>query len=279
MAFGFRLLLLKDKPMKKLSVIFCLFLSLSGTYAQVTLEHTYNYSAAVVKFETLGYKYYLMDVPNSQCRIYNPDHSLFRTINCNVPVDSYLADIQLLSEKLFDHDEGIELVYTWYRYVPTTDSYYYIYGSSIINEDSSTLENMEGARYIYLNKMDEETWKLIAYCYDYSVWPERIWTNIYSLAGVPVVSAYTTDVSGGITVGAFPNPAENRLKVTYQLPEGASEGTLFFFSSDGKMAGQFRVDTHTDHLLLDVSGYKSGVYHYFVEHGNRRSKSGNLVVN
>jgi hypothetical protein len=264
--------------MKILTVIVCFLLSLPGTYAQVTLEHTYNYSAAVVKFETLGYKYYIMDVPNSQCRIYNPDHSLFRTINCNVPAGSYLADIQFLSEKLFDHDDGIELVYTWYRYVPTTDSYYYIYGSSIINEDGSPLENIEGARFISLDKTDDDIWKLFSYCYDYSVWPERVWTNIYSLPGVPVVSANSKDASGGITVGAFPNPAENRLKVTYQLPEGAPEGTLYFFSSDGKMAGQFRVDTHTDHLLLDVSDYKSGVYHYFVEHGNRRSKSGKLVV-
>jgi hypothetical protein len=53
--------------------------------AQVTLEKKYDYSTSVVEFETLGYKYYLMDVPNGQCRIYNMDHSLFKTINCNVP--------------------------------------------------------------------------------------------------------------------------------------------------------------------------------------------------
>jgi hypothetical protein len=264
--------------MKKLTLIAILLLSITGTYAQLTLEHSYNYSAAVVKFETLGYKYYLMDVPNSQCRIYNTDHSLFRTIHCNVPANSYLADIQLLSEKLFDHDEGIELLYTWYRYVPTTDSYYYIYGSSIIHEDGSPLINIEGARFFLLDKTDEKTWKLFAYCYDYSVWPEKVWTSIYSLPGTPVVSAFTTNAAGGISVGAFPNPAENSLKVTYQLPEGASEGILYFFCNDGKLAGQFRVDTHTDHLLLDVSGYKSGVYHYFAESGNRRSKSGKLVV-
>jgi len=278
MTLGSPLFPLKDKPMKKLTVIFYFLLALSGTYAQVTLEHTYNYSAAIVKLETLGYKYYLMDVPNSECRIYNPDHSLFRTINCNVPVNCYLADIQLLSEKLFDHDEGIELVYTWYRYVPTTGSYYYIYGSSIINEDGSLLANIEGARYIYLNKTDEDIWKLIAYCYDYSVWPERIWTNIYSLPGTPVVSAASLDTELGISAIAFPNPANNRLKVRYRLPEGVSEGTLYLLSSDGKLAGHFRVDSHTDHLLLDVSGYKSGVYHYFAEGGNKRSKSGKLLV-
>ncbi|MBW6534336.1 MAG: hypothetical protein K0B11_04975 [Mariniphaga sp.] len=37
--------------------------------AQVSLEKKYDYSTSVVEFETLGCKYYLMDVPNGQCRI------------------------------------------------------------------------------------------------------------------------------------------------------------------------------------------------------------------
>ena len=69
--------------MKKLilaaGIIICLAITVSG---QLTLEQTYNYSVGVVKLETFGYKYFLMDVPNSQCRIYNMDHSLFKSINC-----------------------------------------------------------------------------------------------------------------------------------------------------------------------------------------------------
>ena len=32
--------------------------------AQVSLDKKYDYSTSMVKLETLGYKYYLMDVPN-----------------------------------------------------------------------------------------------------------------------------------------------------------------------------------------------------------------------
>ncbi len=98
--------------MKKPILNSLLLLMAAAGYTQVTLEHTYNYSAALVKFETPGYKYYLMDVAGAQCRIYNLDHSLYKTISCNVPADSYLADVRHLSEKVFDNDEGIELVYT-----------------------------------------------------------------------------------------------------------------------------------------------------------------------
>ena len=70
--------------------------------AQVTLDKKYDYSASVIKLETLGYKYYLMDVPLGQCRIYNTDHSLLKTINCNIPSGFYLYDIKFISEKVFE---------------------------------------------------------------------------------------------------------------------------------------------------------------------------------
>lgn len=264
--------------MRSTITIISIMLSVASANAQVVLEHTYNYSAAVCYLESQGYKYYLMDVPNAQCRIYNPDHSLFRTISCNVPLNSFLADIQLVSENIFDNDPGIELVYTWYRYVPAGDSFYYIYGSRIIQEDGSLLQDIEGARYVYLNEVQDGQWKLFAYCFDYSVWPEKVWTNIYSLAGSPVNSAALTEASGAFSVNMIPNPARNNLKVSYKLPEGAREGVLYIFSSNGKLEGRFAVDNHTDHLLLDISRYKSGLYYYFVESGNRRSPSGKLVV-
>jgi hypothetical protein len=76
----------------------------------VTLEKKYDYSTAFVKLETQGYKYYLMDMPNAQCRIYNLGHSLYKTINCSVPNNCYLADIKYISEKVFDSDAGLELL-------------------------------------------------------------------------------------------------------------------------------------------------------------------------
>ena len=87
--------------MKQIFSTLILLFSIATLHGQITLQHTYNYSTAVVKLETLGYKYYLMDVPTKQVRIYNMDHSLFKTINCTVPNGYFLADIKFVSENLF----------------------------------------------------------------------------------------------------------------------------------------------------------------------------------
>jgi hypothetical protein len=264
---------MKKSAVTILFVLFCAVLS-----AQITLEKTYNYSAATVKFETLGYKYFLMDVPNAECRIYNLDHSPFKTIPLSVPPNCYLADVKYLSENLFSKDPGIELVYTWYQYIPTQTSYYYQYGSRVAKEDGSIILDIEGARYVYLTQSDENTWKLFAYCYDYSVWPEKIWTNIYNLPGNPVFSKLLGNEKRETTLKAFPNPAENQVKIAYSLPEGIRDGTLFLFDTSGKMISRFSIDNHTDHLLLNVSGYQRGIYHYFIEYGNQRTTSEKLIV-
>lgn len=257
------------------SIALFLLIYMAGS-AQVSLEKTYDFSTAVVEFETLGYKYYLMDVPLAQCRIYNSDHSLFKTINCNVPAGFYLYDVKFLSEKLFDNDAGIELLCTFYKYSASPE--YYEYDSKIMNEDGSQLTFIDGALYNYINKTGENTYKLFSYCYDFSVWPEKVWTNIYSLPGTPVVSTFLENEQPDFQLTAFPNPASSQLKVAYILPQEVREGTLSLFDNNGRLVRQFIIDNHTDHLLLNVSEYKSGVYHYFVEYGNKRSASQKLVV-
>lgn len=261
----------------KTTVIFILFFFLfAGLNAQVTLEKKYDYSTSVVKLETLGYKYFLMDVPAGQCRIYNLDHSLFKTVNCNVPSGSYLFDIKFLSEKLFDSDAGIELLCTYYKYITSQD--YYEYDSKIINDDGSQITFIDGSLYNYINKTEESTYKLFSYCYDFSGFPEKVWTNIYSLPGSTAVSAIMINNEPDILLNAFPNPVNQALKVAYILPENISQATLHLINNSGKQVEQFVVDSHTDHLMLDVSRYQSGVYHYFIEYGNTKTPAKKLVI-
>jgi len=260
---------------KTATFLFSILLSTAAT-AQVTLEKKYDYSTAVVEFETQGYKYFLMDVPKGECRIYNLDHSLFKTVNCNVPAGFYLYDIKFLSENLFDSDSEIELLCTFYRYDATLQ--YYEYDSKIIDENGSQLIFIDGSLYNYINKTGENKYKLFSYCYDFSVWPEKIWTNIFNLPGKPVVNLQGVTEMPEINMNAFPNPAEGKVKMAYTLPEGVSEGNLLLYDNTGKLAARYIVDNHTDHLLLDVSGYQSGVYHYFIEYGGLKSPSKKLVI-
>lgn len=249
---------------------------ISGTMAQVSLEHTYNYSATVVQFETLGYKYYLMDVPRSECRIYNMDHSLNKTISCPVPSGCYLFDIKFVSEKTFDNDAGIELLYSYYKYYSGSD--YYDYDTRIVNDDGSEIVFINGGLYNYINKTGTDTYKLFSYCYDFSSLPETIWTNIYGLPGAPPVSASVSEQNNDWSLNAFPNPSSEKVKVAYTLPGNVFSATLNLIDNSGRPVGRFVVDRYSDHLDLDLSNLAGGIYFYFIETEGEKSETQKLII-
>jgi hypothetical protein len=262
--------------MKTLIFAGLLFLTFTVLNAQVTLEKKYDYSTSVVELENAGFKYYLMDVPNGQCRLYNIDHSLFKTINCNIPSGYFLYDIKFISESVFDTDPGIELLCTFFKYYQ--NAAYYEYDSKIINDDGSQIAFIDGSLYNYINQTDDNSWKLFSYCYDFSIFPEKVWTNIYNLPGSPTTMAFMNPQNPEVLLNAFPNPATNSLKVAYSLPENVSQAKLHLIDNSGKHAGQFIVDNHTDHLMLNVDRFKTGIYFYFIEYGNTRTASKKLVI-
>jgi len=261
--------------MKKIVLLVFLVGYTCAASAQITLEKTYNYSTSIVELENQGYKYYLMDVPNEQCRIYNLDHSLFKTINCNVPGNFYLADIKFVSQNLFDNDAGIEILCVFYRYY--SSGQYYEYNSKIINDDGSLITSINGAQYNYINQTGENEYKLFSYCFDYSVFPEKAWTNIYGLPGEAVSSSLISSAENNF-MEAFPNPASNIVKVEYSLPDNVNDGILYLIDNSGRQTKTFRIDNHTNHLNLNVNDFKSGIYHYFIEYNNNRTASKKLVI-
>lgn len=247
-------------------------------YAQITLQKTYNYSTSVVKLESLGYKYFLMDVPNSQVRIYNMDHSIYKTVNCNVPNGYFLADVKYVSQNLFNADPQIEFVYTYYKYVSTATSYYYIYGSKIISENGTNLQTIDGARYIYVNKTGDAEYKLFAYCFDYSVFPETVWTNIYNLSGslvsAPNISSQQTDSF----LNAWPNPASDMIQIAYELPDNIKNANLHLTDANGRSVKTYQIDNHTDNLVLKVNDLSLGTYLYFIEYNHIRTESKKIII-
>lgn len=264
--------------MKKTILTSVLALFISLLFGQITLQKTYNYSATVVKLETLGYKYYLMDVANSQCRIYNMDHSIFKTINCSVPSGYYLADMKYVSENLFNTDSKIELAYTYYKYIETATSYYYIYGSRIANESGTTLLTIDNAQYVYVNQTDSDEYKLFAYCLDYSVFPEIIWTNIYSLPGTSITGVLAADQEPNFSLNAYPNPSRDYVRIEYQLPANINNASLFLIDSNGRSVKDYQIDGHTDYLALNVDDLSKGVYYYFIKYDKFRTETKKIIV-
>jgi len=113
----------------------------------------------------------------------------------------------------------------------------------------------------------------------FSVSPEKVWTQIYNLPGKPVSSVLLNENKPEVWLNAFPNPATQSLKVAYSLPQSINQGTLHLVDNTGRFVDQFIVDKHSDFLMLDVSRFQSGTYHYFIEYGNTKTPAQQLVIN
>ena len=113
--------------MKAHILISALFMTGISLMAQPVFEKTYSESANICYLESKGQVYFTLDVINKQCLLYTMDHTLIKSISLPTPEGYYLADIQYVSEHLFNSDDLVELVYIYSKYVPTTGSYYYTF--------------------------------------------------------------------------------------------------------------------------------------------------------
>jgi len=111
--------------MKRIILPVMILIASLGLKGQITLEQSYAVSGTLTQLENDGYKYFFMDVVNSQCRLYNLDHSLWKTIDLSVPEGYWLYEIAYVSQKLFDTDDLIELSYICYYYNETVQYYTY----------------------------------------------------------------------------------------------------------------------------------------------------------
>jgi hypothetical protein len=264
--------------MKRFALIVTLFACLtSGSQAQLALEHTYTgVSAAYIKLPIAGYKYYVMDVANKQCRFYNNDHSLWKTINLSIPANYFLCDIQYVTEDLFNTDNLIELLYVSYNYNTTLK--YYTYDTRIVNENGSQLLGMPYAGYSYIYPAETGS-KLFMWIYDFSVFPETVNTMVYSIPGK--LNTLTTVSPNGLksSLGsAYPNPTTSEVTIPYFLPSNIEQAELKLYAMNGEMVKSYAIDHTFDSILVKTSELPAGMYIYRVETNAYKSKSFKLAV-
>lgn len=258
---------------------FSLWLCLLGTalLAQPQLEKTYSESATITELESVGQVYYSMDVISQQCHIYRMDHSLYKSISIPTPEGYYLSDMQYVSEKLFNEDDLVELVYSYTKYVPTTNSYYYTYETRLINENGSVLLTVPGAGYTEVFETRDHGKKFLVYEYNYSVIPYRTYTHVYSLPESSTKATFRAEPAIGLGE-AFPNPAGDQVSIPVQLPSGIASGTLEIVELSGKKAMSLPVHRSASVLVIPTNQLASGPYLYYVHAEGLRSLSRKMVL-
>jgi hypothetical protein len=121
-------------------------------------------------------------------------------------------------------------------------------------------------------------YKLFAYCFDYSVFPETVWTNIYDLPSSVVSAISFSGSQPSLSLNAYPNPATDFIRIEYELPTNIDNASLRLIDSNGRAVKNFQVDGHSDYLALNIDDLTKGVYFYFIEYNNIRTKSKKIVV-
>ncbi|MDI9563694.1 MAG: T9SS type A sorting domain-containing protein [Prolixibacteraceae bacterium] len=241
-------------PVKRILFFLLFFLDLPGMIvtAQVILEKTYDHSLTVTKINQTEYKYYLMDVGLRQCRIYNLDHTLWKTVNITLPGNYYLFDIKFVTQDLFNTDTSVELWYSAYEYTTQETGRY---TSGIINENGTVLASIPGGLYAYLNQAGEDVYKLAVYAYDNTVSPGTVKTHIFSFPGSSTAAAHVTAALGD----PYPNPTAG--SITLPLEAGSGNALLQVISINGQVLLEKTI-TGDPFYRLNSSGWKPGIYSY-----------------
>ncbi len=256
-------------------LIFMLIATSQISVAQISLEHTYSgVSAGIAHTETYGDKYYVMDVPNSQCLLYNLDHSLWKSVNLSIPSNYYLYDIQYVTDHLFNMDNSIEMLYVCYNYNSTLD--YYTYETRVASETGTILLTLPGAGYNWITNVVGSGTRLFSYIYNYAVTPYTVSTKVFTLGGS--LTSESTNVTETIGMKAFPNPVKGNLKIDYTLPEGLRQAELSVINISGLIIKKYTIDSNFDSLILDTKDLTPGIYFWKIEAPGFHGSSQQIVV-
>ncbi len=254
---------------------FAILLLLTGTIlimkpvaAQVTFERSYDHSLSATKIDATEYKYFLMDVAQSQCRVYHTDHTLWKTIPITLPANYYLYDIKFVTRNLFNQDDALELWYSAYEYTTAETGRY---TAGIVSENGTVLATMPGGLYGYVIRTGETAYKLAVYAYDYTVSPGKVQTLLYALPSSATAAAHVTTLLSD----PWPNPASGEIMLP--LPPGEKGILLRVTSSTGQVMLEKR-STGEPFFRLNTSGWAPGTYSYRLLSGQTSSVSKRFIV-
>ena len=230
----------------------------------LTLANAYESRVARVKLENSGEKYYTNSwLLDNQAKIYNSNHTLWKTITLPLPVDSeYQIDVvSNLSETKIDADALIELSYT-YVVKGLLEPYHY---SRVINENGTILLQADGVLGLYLNEIQGLNNKLIGYTIDFNYASET--GKVYSLETLGV-----RDFNKNEKVFITPNPAKSFLNInaTY-FP--VIEATIY--NLNGALVKR---ETSQNITKIDIDKLPTGIYIVNLTDFNNQKSTHKIII-
>lgn len=234
--------------------------------AQYTLEQTYTAlksSVITVNFSSHPTKYVVCDTGVNNVKLYNADYSIWKTITPPTFSGYKFASINLLSDHLFNSDDNLEMVATYYN--PSASLQY---KSIIINESGVQIFDLGDAYFAIALNVDGGT-KLLSHT-PHSAPTPHYSSKIYSLPGeMPCITCDPLRIGGEQKQKAFvsqpiPNPAAGTMQITYALPAGSGMATLTVYNTIGQAVMTYPISPAANSISIDNSRLPDGFYHYSI---------------
>ena len=190
----------------------------------MTLENEYQSEVTRIKLENSGEKYYTSNRQlTNQAKIYNSNHTLWKTINLPIPSDSdinnFLFNVNHISETKIDPDKLLEVTYIYYPIVILS---FQTYDCRVINENGEILITANGIDRLLLNELSDLKNKLIGYTYN-------PFNNSYSSKVYSLENLKTYGFNEKQKVIIAPNPAKSFLNIN-SLSSPIKEVTIYNLS-------------------------------------------------
>ena len=240
---------------KRIITILLICIAWEGVNGQLQLENSYSFSASLTDLGGETYKYYLMDPGTNQCRIYNEDHTVYKTINLPVPSGYYLYDIKFVTRNLFNPDDYIELLYIYSRTQDVNGVSVNYYGLRVINETGTVLLSLTDGGYAEIKEGSAGP-RLLVYQYNYADSYYQTITNVYSLGGT--TKSFCREAQDAITI--YPNPASHRISVMLNREELDGTPEIAVTDLNGKQVGIFSFPEGSSKAEISASGWFPGSY-------------------
>lgn len=248
--------------------------------SQINLEAKYPAgmkNLQLCNLTTGGYKYYYYDKINNQIKMYNPNHSIFKTISVTLPPSGYnFSSLQFVSDNLFNTDNLIEFYIAYSYSVSPFNIQKKIYNeSNVLLLSSNTTGNGAGAEVININGSFKL--KLPTNNGDSSI--------VYSLPGTLPCDACggpTSIVKNNTTTNtmpnAYPNPTSTQITIPYTLTNNDTKGKINIYDINGKILREYIVDNTFENIILDTQEFSAGTYYYNLTTNSGVSEAKKIIV-
>lgn len=242
--------------------------------SQINIENSYVGNLQVSNLTSGGYKYYNIDLVSNQVKVYNTNHSIYKTINLPTPTGSDVyKDVILLSDNLFDTDNLIEFILLYKNSLSPV-----LFLGKVINENGTVILQNNRTSFQVFNISGSFKLKCKSINGDSTI--------IYSLSG-----SLPCDACGGPTSivknnstttntlpNAYPNPTSTQITIPYTLTNSDTKGKINIYDINGKILREYNVDNTFEILILDTQEFSAGTYYYNLTSNSGVSDAKKIIV-